>query len=122
MYTKELIQKATQVESPEELAELSKGTENELTLEEAREAFAKLHTSGEISDDDLDNVAGGCGSSEPSRPARANIFSDNPVCPYCGTNLRNYSCKPGEGYDLFGCFRCNISFRHYFKGDEWTVN
>ena len=56
--SKELLEKA---KSAEELLEMAKTEKIELTAEEAAKAFAELNKSGELSDEELDNVAGGCG-------------------------------------------------------------
>ena len=65
MYTQEMINLAKKAESPEELITIAKENGIDMTAEEAAEKFALLHSeTGEISDDELDNVAGGgCGGS-----------------------------------------------------------
>ena len=63
-FTKELIEKAKNATTAQELQELAKAEGITLTAEEAKEAFAGLHKSGELSDEELDNVAGG-GCFEP---------------------------------------------------------
>lgn len=40
---------------------MAKAENIELTAEQAKEYFATIHASGELSDEELDNVAGGCG-------------------------------------------------------------
>ena len=60
-FTKEMIKKAKNAKSAEELAEMAKAEGVELTAEEAEMHFAELNKHGELSDDELDNVAGGCG-------------------------------------------------------------
>ena len=62
--TKELIEKAKQAKAVEELQEFAKAENIELSAEEAIKAFAELHKTGELSDDELGNVAGGCGSGD----------------------------------------------------------
>ena len=57
--TKEMIEKAKAAKSAEELLELAKAENIELTAEQAAKAFAKLNKSGELSDEELDNVAAG---------------------------------------------------------------
>ena len=59
--SKELLEKANTAKSAEELLELAKAENIELTAEQAKEYFATIHASGELSDEELDNVAGGCG-------------------------------------------------------------
>ena len=57
---KELLEKAKTAKNAEELLEMAKAENVEMTAEEAAKAFAELHKTGELSDDELDNVAGGC--------------------------------------------------------------
>ena len=65
--SKELLKKAKTAKSAEELLELAKAENIELTEEQAKEYFATIHASGELSDEELDNVSGGCGRDyEPS--------------------------------------------------------
>ena len=59
--SKELLEKAKQAKTAEELLEMAKAEKVELTEEEAAKAFAELNKTGELSDEELDNVAGGCG-------------------------------------------------------------
>lgn len=63
-YSNKLIEKAKTAKSAEELQELAKAENIELSAEEAIKAFAELHKTGELSDDELGNVAGGCGSGD----------------------------------------------------------
>ena len=55
---KELIAKAKEAKSAEELLALAKENGIEMTEEQAKELYELLQ-SGELSDDDLDGVAGG---------------------------------------------------------------
>ena len=65
--SKELLKKAKTAKSAEELLEMAKAENIELNAEEAAQAFAKMNKNGELSDEELDNVAGGCGRDyEPS--------------------------------------------------------
>ena len=66
--SKELLKKAKTAKSAEELLEMAKTEKIELTAEEAAKAFAELNKSGELSDEELDNVAGGCGGEEIPEP------------------------------------------------------
>ena len=66
-FTDEMLEKAKTAKSAEELLELAKAENIELTEEQAKEYFATIHASGELSDEELDNVSGGCGRDyEPS--------------------------------------------------------
>ena len=57
--SKELLEKAKAAKSAEELLAMAKAESVELTEEEAAKAFAELNKTGELSDEELDNVAGG---------------------------------------------------------------
>lgn len=59
-----MIAKAKKAKTAAELMELAKTENMELTEEKAQELFARLHAEGELSDNELDDVAGGgCGGS-----------------------------------------------------------
>ena len=59
-YSKELIEKAKTAKTAEELLVMAKAENIELSAEEAEKAFAELNKTGELSDEELNNVAGGC--------------------------------------------------------------
>ena len=59
MELKELMEKAQTAKTPEELLALAKEMEVEMSSQEAEETFALLNKKGELSDEELDNVAGG---------------------------------------------------------------
>ena len=82
----ELITKAKAAKSVEELLELAKASNVELSEEQAKEYFAKLNpTKGELSDDELDDVSGGgCGESKTK------------YCPNCNSELRMISEGTGN--------------------------
>lgn len=57
---KELLAKAKNAKTPEELIALAKENGTEMTEESAEAYYNLLHPqNGEVSDDELDNVAGG---------------------------------------------------------------
>ena len=58
-FTKELIKKAKSAKSAEELLKLAKAEGVELNAEQAAKAFAELNKAGELSDEELENAAGG---------------------------------------------------------------
>ena len=93
----ELIKKAKAAKSVEELLELAKASNVELSEEQAKEYFAKLNpTKGELSDDELDDVSGGgCGESKTK------------YCPNCNSELRMMS--EGTG---------NFSMKFYYLCDS----
>ena len=82
--TPEMIEKAKAAKSAEELLELAKANGVEMTADEAATYFAQLNpTSGELSDDDLDAVAGGaCARTEQANNAQDAV--SNMPCPRCG--------------------------------------
>jgi len=59
-FNEEAIAKAKQAKSVEELLTLAKESGVEMTAEQAQDIFAQFNQkSGELADDELDNVAGG---------------------------------------------------------------
>jgi len=59
-FNEEAIAKAKQAKSVEELLTLAKESGVEMTAEQAQDIFSQLNPkSGELADDELDNVAGG---------------------------------------------------------------
>ena len=97
MMNEEMIAKAREAKSVEELLELAKASNVELSEEQAKEYFAKLNpTKGELSDDELDDVSGGgCGESKTK------------YCPNCNSELRMIS--EGTG---------NFSMKFYYLCDS----
>lgn len=87
----EVIAKAKQVNSVEELMALGRENGYPVDEKEAEFYFGKIHKTGELSDDELDNVAGGgCG---PNRckfcggdlnAVENHTYPPNLICPYCG--------------------------------------
>ena len=57
--TPELISKAKQAKTPEELIDIAKINNVELNAEEAKAYFGQMNKTGELSDDELNDVAGG---------------------------------------------------------------
>ena len=58
--TAEMLAKAKEAKSAEDLVALAKAEGIALTEEEAKKYFAELRKDDEIADDELDNVSGGC--------------------------------------------------------------
>lgn len=69
--SKELLEKAKQAKTAEELLAMAKAENINFTAEEAAKAFDGLNKNGELSDEELDNVSGGCSSYSPSGKARS---------------------------------------------------
>ena len=65
--SKELLKKAKTAKTAEELLAMAKAEHIELTEEQAAKAFEELNKTGELSDEELDNVAGGCSPSDPPK-------------------------------------------------------
>ena len=56
---KELLEKFKAAKSVEELVEMAKANGAEIAPDKAEELFAKLNAQGELSDEDLEKIAGG---------------------------------------------------------------
>ena len=91
----EIIAKAKEAKTSEELMDLAKENNIDLTEEEAKRYYEQLHpTMGELSDDELDNVAGGGCYSEDGRLETT-----------CGHKCKHY--VEGRKSGIKGtCFRC----------------
>ena len=108
--TPEMIEQAKAAKSAEELLEIAKANNVDMTADEADTYFAQLGPkSGELDDDDLDNVAGGaCKSSAPDGMKKINAFTNATTCKkrecvVCGGR----STKPtGDGYATNVCVTC----------------
>ena len=98
----ELIAKAKEAKSVEELLALAGENGVEMTEENAKALFERLQSSGELADDELDNVSGGgCGLLETK-------------CPICGSkdyvkSKRTFTCRQGTfPYNL--CLNCGNEY------------
>lgn len=78
-FSDELIQKGRAAKSPEELLALAKESGMSITAEQASAYFGRLNGSGELSDEELDDVSGGCDKGPGTR-----------TCPYCGGPVNIY--------------------------------
>ena len=91
MMNEEMIAKAREAKSVEELMALAKETGIELTEEDAKMYFEQLSSKkGELSDDELDNVSGGMRGAAAATP-----------CPKCKTQGR----YTGSGNE-YKCPKC----------------
>ena len=84
--TPELIEKAKNAKSAEELLALAKENDVEITEEEAKIYFDQLNSNGSVSDEELDAVAGGglfCPSDEEDSSEKEEKPNLHP-CPICG--------------------------------------
>lgn len=57
--TNEIMTKLKNAKSVEDILAIAKEDGKELTVEQAQQIFDQLHGGGELSDDNLENVAGG---------------------------------------------------------------
>ena len=71
-FTAEQIAKMKAATSAEELIALAKAEGVEATEEEIKAQFDAMHKEGEIADEELDNVSGGCGGPPPERQKKKN--------------------------------------------------
>ena len=106
----EILAKAKAAKTPEELIEIARENDVEMTEEGAKAYFDLLHPkTGEISDDELDNVAGGACYRGDGRMVTtvANLCREwrckkdgtrmesdhRPICCKCGKTAICNSCK-----------------------------
>ena len=87
-FTPELIAKAKTAKTAEELLELAKASNVELTAEEAQTYFTQLNAKGAVADDELDAVAGGgCGRKHTLETLPIGSWAqaiNGQSCPKCG--------------------------------------
>ena len=105
-FSAEMIEKAKVAKTAEELYEIAKAEGVEMTSDEATTYFAQLNPkSGELDDDDLDNVAGGaCGYAKDGRK----IVEPKSRC------HTGFSCKNGCGHNVnYAEYKCNVC------GGDW---
>ncbi len=89
----EMLKKARTAKSAEELSEMAKAENIALSKERAEEIFSRINSQGEITDEELDAVSGGCGSGHTMKRMKAHhcprcytplIYKDAPYyCPKC---------------------------------------
>ena len=96
IFMPEHIEKAKQANSPEELLALARENSIELTEDKAKEYFERLNNSSELSDEELDNVSGGCGDYSYKRTSM--------TCMKCQKNIVSVTNKKtGEKWCECGC-------------------
>ena len=111
----ELLEKAKQACTAEEIVSLAKENGVELTEEEAKEYFEQLHKSGELSDEELDSVAGGGCHKKDGRLIVTAVYScDGYICKDCdstGNHKHSHTGMGGSPNVTFYPKKCN-SCRH----------
>ena len=115
-FNAEMIEKAKAAKSAEELLEIAKDNGEEMTADEAKSYFAQLNPkSGELDDDDLDNVAGGaCAKTEQARDASEAVGEmDCPLCArYTGWRINR------KQKDKTSFYCCNCKRICYLLAEE----
>lgn len=96
-----------------------------ISAEEANKFYSDFHEEHELSDEELNNVSGGCVSSipRPEQVAMAYAEDNTVICPGCHGVLkypRTMEDMNGDRYDHVICRNCGKKYRHYWKDDEWT--
>lgn len=111
--TSELIEKAKTAKTVEELLAMAKENEIEMTEESANAYFAQLNpASGEVDDDELENVSGG-GCYSGDRLVVTNFHScDLWACERCGST--NFTWKTVQDSDMEKVHNCD--------GSDWGVS
>ena len=107
--TPEMIEKAKAAKSAEELLDLAKENNVEMTADEAKTYFAQLNPkSGELNDDDLDNVAGGaCANSTSDVTVGSKVRVINGYkCPKCGGTVGHIVAGEFQDCHVY-CQDCN---------------
>ena len=112
-FNAEMIEKAKVAKTAEELLEIAKAEGVEMTADDAAAYFEQLNPkSGELSDDDLDNVAGGgCGGSVR---AGDNVrVTSGETCQICGGNTGIVKSVGAFGVGAVVCHNCSDSIIAY---------
>ena len=123
----ELLEKAKQTKSAGELLALAKENGMEMNEEQANAYFAQLHpASGEMADDELENVAGGgCHTGDGRLVITIDYDCDNWVC-VCGNNSSEFEVFGHNAANI--CTSCrrnrcclNCKYMSYERG-LWLCN
>lgn len=117
--SKELSQKAKAAKSAEELLSLAKENGLELTSEEAAAYFAQLNKGGELSDEELSNVAGGgCHQKDGRLVVTIRYSCENFICKHCGRTYSQSHKHAGVPISP-GCDICKYMS---YEGGLWLCN
>ena len=111
--TPEMIEKAKAAKTAEELLELAKAGGMEMTADDAATYFAQLNPkSGELDDDDLDNVAGGACATSVRAGDNVRVLSGE-TCQICGGNTGTVKSVGAFGVGAVVCHNCSDSIIAY---------
>lgn len=106
MIDKDLLKKAQNVKSVDELIETASNEGINLSQKEAQRYFNTMNRKGEMSDDELDSVSGGgCG--------------DKTKCPACGVGEPIWYQHKKTGEIKIGCTACPAELD--YKGGGYIV-
>ena len=118
-FNEEMIEKAKAAKTAEELLELAKANGFDMSADEAKTCFAQLNPkSGELDDDALDGVAGGCGDSDDSSGGSIGDtvrITSGTVCANCGSKIGILSRRRSYTY-----IKCNYCGETICGTDECT--
>ena len=121
MNKKELLEKAKAAKSPEEIQTFAKenGMED-FSLESAKAYYEQFHKEGELSDEELDNVAGGACYTDDGRMVTtiANFCEDGHRCKKCGRNF----IHEGHAPDCFEGPNCKDCKHMSYEKGLWLCN
>ena len=121
MNKKELLEKAKAAKTPEEIQAIAKenGIED-FSLESAKAYYEQLHKEGELSDEELDNVAGGACYTDDGRMVTtiANFCEDGHRCKKCGRNF----IHEGHAPDWFEGPNCKDCKHMSYEKGLWLCN
>lgn len=129
MKYEEMILKAKQAKSAAELLALAKENGVEMTEENANKYFEQLHKSGELSDEELDNVAGGGCYFRDGRLITTIVNScDCWTCKRCGSSeydklgINTHVCKKNNPSDEGYKVRCDNCKYCVYEHGFWLCN
>lgn len=112
-FTAELIEKAKQVNSAEELTALAKENGVDISEDDAREYFEQMNRSGELSDDEIEEVTGGAhgrtGNFKPNNVHPHDYSCDNYECSICGSRYYRHICEALNLWLIKSCRRCKYA-------------
>ena len=106
-FTTEMIEKVKAAKTAEELYEIAKANGVEMTEDEAKTYFEQIAPkSGELDDDDLDNVAGGACETTVDGTFKIGDMvriTSGKTCPKCGSNIGTIKSKKHTIYIECSC-------------------
>lgn len=121
MTHEELVVKAKNAASVEEILQLAKENEVEITPECAQAYFAHLHRTGALNDEELDNVSGGGCHHEGKLVVSALNYCDDWICERCGKHQHNtihgHRCDRETSQEKSNIFACCSSCKYCIYED-----